>query len=234
MLRLWIIGTIGLCMLALGCAQVGEYMNPSPTTGDNTASAQKLRSIPPPDPAHVKTVTVYDIQDKTGWQWAGEITQGMTDQLITALIKTHHFQVVERATLGDVMTERNLQASGEASGGASDSQLAGAQYIFAGATTELDETGGGGIGVGGWGGRLNVDRHTASVGLDIRVIDVNTGVIVDSIDVRKTVASTGFGGGYKWAVSANYRVSNAMDQAVRQCIEEAVYQLVARYGAAQM
>jgi hypothetical protein len=48
------------------------------------------------------------------------------------------------------------------------------------------------------------------------------------------VASTGFGVGYKWAVHADYRVSNAMDQAVRQCIEEAVYQLVARYGAAQM
>jgi curli biogenesis system outer membrane secretion channel CsgG len=230
MLRLWAMWAIGFCVLAMGCAQVDEFMNPSARSADTRATS-KLASIPPPDPNNIKTVTVYDIQDKTGWQWAGQITQGMTDQLITALIRSGHFRVAERATLGDVMTERNLQRSGEATGGAADTQLTGADFIFAGATTELDDTGGGGIGLGGWHGRLNVERHTASVGLDIRVIDVKTGLVVDSIPIRKTVASTGFGVGYKWAVNANYRVTNAMDQAVRECIEEAVYQLVARYGA---
>lgn len=232
MLRIWAVSAIGLCVLAMGCVHMEEFANPSPKPAGTRAS-DKLGSIPPPDPAHVKTVTVYDIQDKTGWHWAGQITQGMTDQLITALIRTRHFRVAERATLGDVMTERDLQRSGEASGGASDTQLAGADYIFAGATTELDDTGGGGLRLGDWGGYVDVDVRQASVGLDIRVIDVKTGLVVDSIPIRKTVRKTGFGGGYKWKIHGNIEISNAMDQAVRECIEEAVYQLVARYGAFQ-
>jgi curli production assembly/transport component CsgG len=231
MWRLWAICAIASCILAVGCEQANQFVNPNPTVGDNTATAQRLRTIPPPDPRHIKTVTVYKIEDKTGWRWAGEITQGMTDQLITALVDTGHFRVVERANLGNLMAERNLQSSGEASGGAADTQLAGAQYIFEGATTELDDTGGGGLGIGGWGGHVDLDVHQASVGLDIRVVEVATGAIVGSVNVRKTVRSTGIGGRYKWAVHGNIEISNAMDQAVRQCIQEAVYQLVARYGA---
>ena len=49
--------------------------------------------------------------------------------------------------------------------------------------------------------------------------------------MRREVRKTGFSVGYRWRFGANFRMSNAMDLAVREVIEEAVYQLVMRYGA---
>jgi hypothetical protein len=65
----------------------------------------------------------------------------------------------------------------------------------------------------------------------MRVIDAATGVVIDSIPVRKTCRELGLrarvGGLYGGA-----KTSAQMDKAIRETIEEAVYQLVTNYGAA--
>jgi len=214
---------------ATACESIGEFINPSPTT-EGSRVTEKLREIPAPDPAKIRTVTVYRFENKTGFPQGLAISNGMTDQLITALVKTGHFRVVERAVLHDLATEKELQASGAATGEAGETKLIGAQLIFAGAVTELDDTGGGGVGVAKWGVRVGADVRTAQVGLDMRIVDPGTGVIVDAIDVRRKVRKTGMKAG-AWGVGANVRVSNAMDLAIRETIEEAVYQLVTKFGA---
>ncbi|MHC5034544.1 MAG: CsgG/HfaB family protein [Planctomycetota bacterium] len=219
-----------ICCTVTGCQQIESFLNPSPTT-EGSRVAEKLRDIPPPNPAKVKTVTVYRFQNKTGFPHGLAISNGMTDQLITALVKTRHFDVVERAELGDVMEEKHLQASGAAKGQAGKTKLAGAELIFAGSVTELDETGGGGVGLGHWGVGVDVRTATAQVGLDMRIIDAGTGRILDSIDVRRKVRRTGVTAGHTWGISGGVNITNALDLAIRETLDEAVYQLVTRFGA---
>lgn len=217
------------CLMA-GCAQMDNMLNPMPTTKGSRV-AEKLREIPAPNPERVKTVTIYRFENKTGYPHGLALSNGMTDQLITSLVKTRHFKVVERSNLGDLMTEKQLQQSGAASGDAAQTKLAGAQLIFAGAVTELDETGGGRIGISRWGNRFGLDTRTAQVGLDLRVINAATGEILDAIDVRRQVRKSGVSAGHRWGIGGGVTISNAMDLAVRETLDEAVYQLVTRYGA---
>lgn len=219
-----------VCSLSVGCQQIDQVLNPMPTTQGSRVS-DKLGSIPRPDPANVKTVTVYRFTNKTGFPHGLAISNGMTEQLITALVKTGHFKVVERAELGDVGMEKQLQASGQASGDAGTTQMMGAELIFAGAVTELDETGGGSLAVGHGNLGVGLRTVTAQVGLDMRVIDVGTSQILDSIDVRRKVRRSGMTAAHTWGVSAGVEISNALDLAIRETVEEAVYQLVTRYGA---
>ena len=219
-----------VCSVLVGCQAIEQALNPMPTT-EGSRISEKLRSIPPPDPAKVKTVTVYRFKNSVGFVHGLTLTQGMTDQLVTALVKTGHFKVVERDRLNEIRTEKNLQRTGEATGTAGATKLAGADLIFAGSLTEFDQKGGGGIRLGHHGYRVGARMHRAQIGIDMRVYDPGTGVVKDSIDVRREVRKTGFSVGYRWRFGANFRMSNAMDLAVREVIEEAVYQLVMRYGA---
>ena len=218
---------IGLALV--GCESLNEFINPTATTEGSRVS-EKLRSIPAPAPDKVKTVTVYRFENKTGWPQGLSISTGMTDQLITALMKTGHFHVAERAELGDVMTERALQGSGQATGEIGDTKLAGASLIFAGAVTELDETDSGGLSIGGRSGHIGGRMVSAQVGLDMRIINAADGLVLDSIDVRRKVRKTGMSAG-AWGVHGDVQVSNAMDLAIRETLEEAVYQLVTKFGA---
>jgi curli production assembly/transport component CsgG/holdfast attachment protein HfaB len=218
-----------LCAAGTGCASLNEFMNPSPTTRGSRVT-ETLRTIPAPDPAKVRTVTVYRFENKTGFPHGLAITNGMTDQLITALFKTGHFRVVERAVLRDLATEKKLQSSGAATGEAGATKLVGAQLIFAGAVTELDDVGGGGIGLDKWGVNVGAKVRTAQVGLDMRIVDAGTGEILGAIDVRRKVRKTGMRAG-AWGVSGNVTISNAMDLAIRETLEEAVYELVMNFGA---
>jgi curli biogenesis system outer membrane secretion channel CsgG len=219
---------LAMGLALLGCEGMNEFLNPSPTTQGSRVS-EKLREIPPPAPDQVKTVTVYQFENKTGWPKGLAISNGMTDQFITALIKTGYFQVANRADLSQIMTERSLQQSGQATSEVGSTKLAGASLIFAGAVTELDEKGGIGLGIGGHSGHIGAEMVRAQVGIDVRVTDVATGLVIDSIDVRREVRKTGMSaGGY--GVHGEVEMSNAMDLAIRETIEEAVYQIVMKYG----
>lgn len=225
-----LIAVVLTCSLALGCQQYNEYMNPRPSAGGRSRPGMDLQNLPRPDPAKVKSITVYRFENKTSFVDGLAVTNGMTDMLVTGLVKSGHFKVVERSTLGDVLTEKELQKSGAATGTAGDQKITGADLIVTGAVTELDQTSSGGVRLGGWHGRVGVKLYNANVALDLRIIDAGTSQIVDSIDVSKTLRKTGVSGGYKWS-SANIEVSNALDLAIRECLDEAIYLMVTKHGA---
>ena len=113
--------------------------------------------------------------------------RGATEQFKTALVQSGQFRVVERAKLDrGVVREKQMNAAGQTTGSSSQQQLRGAEYIFEAEITELGSgtrTSSNGVNIGGLqiGGASNRDEF----GIDVSIVDANTGDVVDAISVRK-------------------------------------------------
>ncbi len=212
---------------------------------DSSRTTKKLQGLKRPK-GQRKIVTIYEFRSSVPEVAAG----GATDMFTTALIKSGYFAVAERQRLNEgVMREKQLQGGGMATGRAGQTKLAGAQYIFEGTVSEAnpgESQTEGGVSVGGMdvGGAKSSD----SIGLDVRIVDAQTGLVLDSVNVRKKIVTKGGGvsGMGRLAQSiaglsgksvplspdANFKAvrKEGVDKALRSCIEAAVYELIVRYG----
>ena len=153
---------------------------------DSSTSTKALKSLPRRTGEFI-AVSIYEFRSSVG-----EISpRGSTDMFKTALVQSGQFRVVERARLNEgVVREKQLNASGLSSGKSASEVLTAAKYIFEGAITEANasETQRSGvIRVAGaeFGGSSNRDV----LAIDVRVVDVATGDIVNVVTVRKSIGS---------------------------------------------
>ena len=178
--------------------------------------------------------------------------RGATEQFKTALVQSGQFRVVERAKLDrGVVREKQMNAAGQTTGSTSQQQLRGAEYIFEAEITELgsgSRTSSNGVNIGGMqiGGASNRDEF----GIDVSIVDANTGDVVDAISVRKRMkgaalsvggigalinrvrAEKGKGGvAYSPEVQHQSTSKDNFDAVLREAIEEAVYELAKRFDA---
>src|SRR5580658_3875446 len=166
-----------------------------------------------------------------------------TDMFTAALVKSGQFRVVERQRLMQgVVYEKQLNAAGQTSGDTAQKQLRGARYIFEGTVTEANasenqrQTG---VSIGGLtlGGGKNKDR----IAIDVRILDAESGDVLDSVSVSKALHDSSVGVGGTAALAGtlasmsghsanpltpdvNYQSSRkeSIDKALRACIETAV------------
>lgn len=136
-------------------------------------------------PVVKKKLAVLDFEDKTQGQhgrWHA-VGRGMADMLVTALVKSGKFTVIEREQLEKVLKEQKLALSGltTPSSMSKAGQLLGIGFIVTGSISEFGvkdskmEVGGlGAFGLGGGGG---IKTNTAKVAADIRLINTTTGVV---------------------------------------------------------
>ncbi len=174
-----------LAMTALVSACAGTPAAEPPHV-DSAASTQALKSLPRRS-GELLPVSIYEFRSSVG-----EIAaRGTTDMFKTALVQSGQFRVVERSRLNEgVVREKQLNASGLSSGTSASEVLIAAKYIFEGSITEAsaNETQrSGAIRIAGaeFGGSTNKDV----LGIDVRVVDVATGEVVDVVTVHKSVAS---------------------------------------------
>jgi curli biogenesis system outer membrane secretion channel CsgG len=115
-----------------------------------------------------------------------------TDMFKTALVKTGKFRVVERARLNEgAVREKQLNAGGLTTGDASRHQLRGAQVVFEGTISEAaasTKQRSSGVNVGGLD--IGSGSNTDQLGIDVRVVDVKTGDVLDAINVRVPIKSS--------------------------------------------
>jgi curli biogenesis system outer membrane secretion channel CsgG len=141
-----------------------------------------------------KRIAVMNFEDKTdkSYGWGGhykDAGEGMADMLITALVKTGRYLVVERTELQKVMEEQALGLSGAVTQqtAAKVGELLGAELAVFGVVSEFGyskgEMGGAKKGVGGFG--VGVKSQTATVAVDVRMVNTSTGEIIGAEDVRK-------------------------------------------------
>ncbi|MCK4826519.1 hypothetical protein KA005_62835 [bacterium] len=107
------------------------------------------------------------------------IGKSVTDMLVTALVKTKRFRVVERSALEKVMKEHQLQLSGaiDTSTAVKIGKLLGLKFIMLGSVSQYSPSGHtGGVPIlfyKNW-------YHYTEVTLDARIVDVQTGTVVAS------------------------------------------------------
>lgn len=203
---------------------------------DRSATSRELASLPPlRGPA--KKVTIYQFSSSVP-----EISAGAaTDMFSTALIKSHRFAVLERQRLSEgVLREKQMNSQGMTSGNTGQTVLAGADYVFHGTVSEANtNASSNGIGATVRGLGVETSNQKAVIAVDVRVVDAHNGAVLDAVDVSRAVKENGVGvsgiGAFIQSfthkdlegadVSVNHEHKEGVDRALRECIEEAVYQI---------
>lgn len=156
----------------------------------DSGSSQALKKMPRRAGERV-AVSIYEFRSSVA-----EIpARGTTDMFKTALVQSGQFRVVERARLNEgVVREKQLNAAGLSTGKSGTEQLTGAHYIFEGAITEATASQtqrSGGIALAGL--ELSGSSNKDVIGVDVRIVEVSSGDIVDVVTVRKSIASDAVG-----------------------------------------
>lgn len=220
-----------LMVLFSGCAALN--MQPSAQV-DNTAGAMPL----PPYSGPRARIAVANFDVKAA-KAGGEIGSGLREMLVTALINSSRFSVLERQELSALMQEQELAASGAAQQGSGPQRgkLKTADLIVTAAVTEFEPQasggsagigGGGGVGSGILGGLLGASLNKAHMALDIRIVDASTSEVLAATRVQGQASDvaggfmTGFFGGWALGGGLSGYANTPMEKAIRICIIEAV------------
>jgi len=127
-----------------------------------------------------KRVAVFNFEDQAGY--GHRIGNGLSDMLITALVETKKFIVIERSELDQILTEQGLGMSGTVTpqSAAKVGQLLGVELMITGSVSEFGTTKkkvGGGLGKLG-GISLGVGKEKARAAVDLRLVSTSTGEII--------------------------------------------------------
>jgi curli biogenesis system outer membrane secretion channel CsgG len=183
-----------------------------------------------------------------------DVGKGVTDLLVTYLVKDGSYSVIERKALDKIMAEQNFSNSDRAdpTSAARLGKLLGVDAIVVGSITQFGNdtksTGIGGVGAGlgkvGIGG-FGQKETKAIVGVTARVVNVDTGEILAVAEgkgesKRKSTSLTGGGGGWGGfgAGGVNFGASDFQNtiigEAVRMSTEQLSTGLVAEQGKVQV
>ena len=197
------IGIFLLSLMLVGCATKANF-----DVRTQKVAYKDLTTIKAPkgDPI---IIAVYDFLDMTGQKKPGgnfasmstAVTQGSYQLLIKALSDAGDgkwFRVVERTSLPSLLQERKLirstrqQVDGEKAESLPPLLFAGA-YITGGVVGYDSDVKSGGIGARILGIQANKQFRQDIVTIILRVVNVQSGEVVASVTIEKTIFSTGTG-----------------------------------------
>ena len=244
-----------LCVLPLlllvGCASLPEkpQILTLPKLQRSPLELQ-LKDLPPPETPRM-TIAVYAFADKTGQRktvdayasFSSAVTQGAESWLIDALRTAGDgkwFQVLERSSLDNVIRERQLINQTRESFQGKDAEKL-APMLFAGVLAEggivgYDTnilTGGAGASLLGISGSTQYRKDVVTISL--RFVSVQTGEILLSVAVTKTISSVAASGNlfkfYEHGVTPaeselGFTANEPNTIAVRSAIEQAVIEII--------
>jgi len=171
-----------------------------------------------------------------------DVGKGIADLLVTDLVKDGSYSIIERKALDKLMAEQNFSNSNRAdpTSAAKLGKLLGVDAILIGSITQFgNETkktnlGGGGGNWGGYGlGGIGHSKSNANVGIDARLINVDTGEILAVAEGKGTSSRSStslLGGGGNWhgfgAGNADFGSSDFQNTIIGEATKQAVDTLV--------
>ena len=222
-----------LFVFILGFAQISFALQPTARV-DNNAGTEGMPAYSGPK-ARV-AISDFDVKAaQANWQ----IGSGLREMLITALLNSNRFSVVERQALAAVMQEQELSVSGAGQSGTGPQRgkIKTADLIITAAVTEFEPQasggsagigGGGGVASGVLGGLLGAALNKSHMALDIRIIDSSTSEVLASTRVQGQASDVsggimaGFFGAWGLGGGLSAYSNTPMEKAIRVCIIEAV------------
>jgi len=208
-----IITFLGLFLL-IGMAGCASFDSKQPTVqADNSAGGAPLPSYS----GSKARIAVADFDIKAT-KASNQIGSGLREMLVTALINSSRFLVLERQAL-------NLAAQEQA------------DLIITAAVTEFEPQasggragigGGGGVGSGAFGGLLGTSLNKAHMAMDIRIVDTSTSEVLAATRVQGQASDVaggvmaGFMGNWALGAGLSGYANTPMEKAIRICIIEAV------------
>jgi len=200
------------------------------------------------------TITVDNIKDLTGkydYESGGyKVTQGSSNMVTSALMKTNAFRVVDRNSMAITELERALannklvreydfqdnQRVREVVAG----EVIGSDYKIVGAITELNydiDSSGYDATVAGWGSRAR--RYVSNVAIDLFLVDTRSTEVVAFVSVKKQLVGFEtrhgvfrFFNDNLFDIGIGEKKQEPMQLAVRAAIEHAVWDFTSHlYGA---
>jgi curli biogenesis system outer membrane secretion channel CsgG len=139
---------------------------------------------------------------KDRW-WGGnwDVGKGISDELVTELLKTNKFRLIEREQIDKVLSEQNFGASGrvDTSSAARIGKVLGVQYLVMGRVTEFSfkstEIGGLSLkkGIG-----LGLKNTKANVAIDARLVDTGSAEIISSVTGKGNKSTANVKVAYQW------------------------------------
>lgn len=216
-----------LVLCLIGCASFGAAPQPTAQVDNNAGAA-----VFPPYSGPKVRIAVADFQVKAA-KANHAIGSGLREMLITALLNSGRFSVVERQQLDKVMQEQELATSGAAdtsAGAAQRGKIKTADLLITAAVTEFEPKSSGsrgnvGAGGGSLGAALMSAFNKAHMAIDIRIVDTSTSEVLAANRIQGEATDVaGSLGGYLFVLHgglSNYS-NTPMEKAIRVCIIEAV------------
>ncbi len=172
--------------------------------------------------------------ESMGWKGMAPL---ISEQVVTGLTQSQRVTVLERSqidkVIGNIKLEKESADARFFDQGTTTEigKFEGAQLVFVGAITEFEPNVGGGdagISVGSLGG-LKYHNDKAAVGIDVRLVDQQTGKVMYAAHARSEVQTDEAGGavGYKGIqVGGSAWSRTPLGEATRRAADDAIRQLV--------
>ncbi len=246
--------TLAILSALSGCAvmqSTGELDKTPELTGQMKAVKKEFDTIPGPAASRPLSVAVYSFTDKTGQRrpqaniasLSSAVTQGSETFLIQALQNVGRgewFEVVERVGVDNLTKERLIiRQMREAYDGKDAKPLLPMQFagiIFEGGIVGYDQsTTSGGIGQRIFGIGKQTQWSTDTVTVSLRAVSVNTGKVLATVTVQKTILSSAdsvtalkfFDAGTKaFEAEAGLTINEPGTYAVKAAVEMAVVEMI--------
>jgi curli production assembly/transport component CsgG/holdfast attachment protein HfaB len=183
-----LLGLFASASILAGCQTGGYYstayvepLSGSPVHTNNTPYTACLVNMASAKTEKKPSLTVGHISDKTGqkdyakYTDSAELTQGVSEMVISAFFKTRQVTLTERLDIRVPLAEQQLVQSKAISGPVAKMNVIPSNFVVLGALTELNyniSSGGARLFVAGNGG--GVRKAVINVGLDLRLVDVRS------------------------------------------------------------
>ena len=160
---------------------------------------------------------------RASW-WNSQVGNELSDMLAAELVSTRSFSVLERKELDAVLGEQDLSASDRVSEATKVKmkQLKGAQYLIAGTVSAYEENvKGGGAGVRLGPISLGGSKEKAYIAVDMKVVDTETGEIVDARTIEATAKGSALSAGLSirnFSINGGGYEKTPAGKAIRACI----------------
>lgn len=169
-----------------------------------------------------------------------DVGGGLEAMLITALMESGRFIVVERAHIQPILAEQQMKQSGlvNPTTGPAAGNITGVHAFIIGSVTSFgatDKGGGVSVGAGGSGGLLggvvgglSQQSQSGKVTIEMRYVNATTSQIMDTVTISEEIESSSWSlnAGYKGvSLGTNKFYNTPLGEATRRAITSAVQQL---------